>query len=166
MSEAEKPAGLPADRSIRRENLAADLIHPVLRQLYAYWDEKRTGRIGPTRAEIDPVDFRYAIGWTALVDVVGDGESFNVRVWGGNMSVFTPNDYTGRQDLKFNDGEIGVSVLENFRWVVTHRRPLSVLRDRTTAMGHYRYESMALPLSEDGKKVMQLLVTAIPPVGG
>lgn len=156
----------PADRSIRREDLAADLVHPVLRQLYAYWEEKRAGRIGPARAEIDPVDFRYAIGWTALVDVVDGGESFDVRVWGSNMSVFTPNDYTGQKDLKFRDGEIGASVLENFRWVVAHRRPLSILRDRTTAMGHYRYESMALPLSEDGEKVTQLLVTAIPPVGG
>ena len=84
MTEAESRGPPPADRSIRRENMD-DLVHPVLRQLHAYWDEKRAGRIGPTRAEIDPVDFRYAIGWTALVDVVDGGASFNVRLWGGNM---------------------------------------------------------------------------------
>lgn len=166
MSETGKPADLPADRSIRREDLATGLIHPVLRQLYAYWDDKRAGRIGPTRAEIDPVDFRYAIGWTALVDVVDDGASFDIRIWGGNMSAISPNDYTGRSSTDFADRQIGPEIVANFRWVVEKRRPLSVLRDRTTATRHYRYESMALPLSEDGKTVTQLLVTAIPPVGG
>ena len=166
MNQAESPDPAPADRSIRRADLAAGLIHPVLRQLHAYWEEKRTRRIGPTRAEIDPVDFRYAIGWTALVDVVNGGESFNVRVWGGNMSAISPNDYTGRSSADFVDREIGPDIIANFRWVVANRKPLSMLRDRTTATRHYRYESMALPLSEDGEKVTQLLVTAIPPVGG
>lgn len=166
MSEAEKAAELPADRSIRREDLAASLIHPVLRQLHAYWEDKRAGRIGPSRAEIDPVDFRYAIGWTALVDVVDGGASFNVRLWGGNMGVFSQGDYTGHKGVQFLDGDIGASIIENFRWVVANRRPLSTLRDQVTAMRHYRYEGMTLPLSEDGEKVTQLLVTAIPPIGG
>lgn len=165
MTGAESRGPPPADRSIRRENMG-DLVHPVLRQLHAYWDEKRAGRIGPTRAEIDPVDFRSAIGWTALVDVVDGGASFNVRLWGGNMSAISPNDYTGRTSADFVDREIAPAIVDNFRWVVENRRPLSMPRDRTTATRHYRYESMALPLSEDGEKVTQLLVTAIPPVGG
>ena len=166
MNETNPPYALPIDRSVRRQDLATELVHPVLQQLYAYWLDKSAGRFAPRRADIDPVDFAYAIGWTALIDVVDGGASFRPRVWGGNMKAFSRGDYTGQHRLQFIDGDITPIVLEGFRWVVANRKPSSTLRDILTAMRHYRFESVVLPLSDDGETVTQLLAAAIPPVGG
>lgn len=156
----------PIDRSIRRNDPARELVHPVLQRLYAYWLGKCAGRFAPSRVEIDPVDFPYAVGWAALIDVVDDGASFSVRVWGGKMKAFSRGEYTGQSNLQFLDADIGTKVLAGFRWVVANRKPAATLRDIETSMRHYRFESLVLPLSDDGETVTQLLTAAIPPVGG
>lgn len=165
MNDAESPHRTLTDRSIRRDP-ATELVHPVLRQLHTYWTAKCAGRFAPSRADIDPVDFSFALGWTALIDVVDGGASFNVRVWGGKMKAFSRGEYTGQSNLQFLDEAMGAKVLAGFRRVVAERKPAAMLRDIETAMRHYRFESLVLPLSDDGETVTQLLTAAIPPVGG
>lgn len=60
--------------------------HPRLRQLYEYWDKQRGDRAMPSRADLDPIDMRFAIGNVILIDVIdGDPRVFTsgctARIW-------------------------------------------------------------------------------------
>ena len=48
---------------------ALELNDDRLRRLFAYWLEKRGDRLFPAKAEIDPVEFSYILGYVTLVDV-------------------------------------------------------------------------------------------------
>ena len=43
--------------------------HPDLRTLYDYWNERRRERRWPARADINPVDLKFALGNLSLIDV-------------------------------------------------------------------------------------------------
>jgi PAS domain len=47
-----------------------DLIDPLLQRLYDYWDEKRRARAMPSRADIDPLEMAFILGYVSLVDVL------------------------------------------------------------------------------------------------
>jgi len=83
------------------ETLRADgIAAPVLRRFHAYWDGKRNGRAMPTRADIDPLEFVWALGMVSLIDVL-PGENFRFRVdgtrtaevFGADMTMRTLDDY-------------------------------------------------------------------------
>src|SRR5271154_6383357 len=80
------------------------IVHPSLRQLYDYWDEKRAGRAMPSRADLDPIEMRFAIGNVILVDVIeGTPLGFHIRLHGTNLSERVRYDLTGKMldDLPF-----------------------------------------------------------------
>jgi hypothetical protein len=61
-------------------DLAADSRDETLRRLLAYWQERRGARRFPARGDVDPVEFRYALGHVSMVDVVGDPPRFRFRL--------------------------------------------------------------------------------------
>jgi len=56
------------------EGLLARIQHPILKRMIAYWDEKRGARAWPLRADFDPLDFWYAVGYVSLIDVRSSDE--------------------------------------------------------------------------------------------
>lgn len=164
-SAGEPANGLSPDAVVERsEDLTATTRHPLLRRLFEYWSGKAAGRMAPTRADIDPVDFSYAIGWTTLVDVLEGGGEFQARVFGGGMAMMAGQELTGRTSAAMQDPELRRAIVANLRWVVANRKPLRIYREQTTAQRRYRYETVILPLSSDGQTVDQLLMAATPPL--
>lgn len=158
-------AGVQSDAVVERsEDVAATVRHPLLRRLFEYWFDKAAGRMAPARGDIDPVDFSYAIGWTTLVDVLETGAEFQARVFGGGMAMMAGQELTGRTSAAMQDPELRQAIVTNLRWVVTNRKPLRIYREQTTAQRRYRYETVILPLSSDGRQVDQLLMAATPPL--
>jgi hypothetical protein len=43
-------------------NFVEQIRRPMLRGLYAYWDEKRGAREFPGRLDIDPIEMSFALG--------------------------------------------------------------------------------------------------------
>lgn len=71
------PAPRPQQSYVERsEDVAAARKHAILRRRFAYSDSRRGERMAPAGADIDPLDFRYALGWVTLVDVEGSGSGF------------------------------------------------------------------------------------------
>ncbi len=55
---------------LRREQSAdPDSSTTPVHRLLAYWLEKRGDRLFPAKAEIDPVEFPYILGYVTLVEV-------------------------------------------------------------------------------------------------
>jgi hypothetical protein len=133
--------------------------HPKLRQLYDYWDGKRGDRAMPSRADLDPVDIRFAIGDVVLADVLDETPPrFRIRVHGTNLSERTSFDLTGKMLDEMPAPEFRDLSTRSFRKVVRTKEPLHVIAERPLDGRTQRYEAIILPLSSDGERVDRLMI--------
>jgi hypothetical protein len=134
------------------------IVHPSLQRLYQYWSEKRGGRNMPSRADIDPLDIRYAIGNVILIDVI-DGEplKFRIRLHGTNLAERVRFDLTGKMLDEMPQAEFRDLTRQSFTKVATTKKPLHAHRDRILDDRLRRYETIILPLSSDGDRVDVIL---------
>lgn len=136
--------------------------HPKLRQLYEYWDGRRGERAMPSRADIDPVDMRFAIGDVILAEVVDETPPrFRIRLHGSNLSERTNFDLTGKMLDEMPVPEFRELSTRSFRKVVRTKEPLHVIAERPLDGRIQRYEAILLPLSADGTRVDRLMVGMI-----
>src|SRR5688572_4647094 len=85
----DRPAVSRANREATTEShlnrtsiLAADIRSDVLRRLVAHWHAIRHGRSMPRRADFDPLDVRFALGYLSLIQVESDPMRFYFRLDG------------------------------------------------------------------------------------
>ena len=136
--------------------------HPKLRQLYQYWDGKRGERPMPARAELDPIDMRFAIGDVIMADVLdGDPPRFRIRLHGTNLAERTNFDLTGKMLDEMPAPEFRDLVGRSFRKVVREKASLHVIAERLLDGRMHRYEAVILPLSSDGAQVDRLMIGMI-----
>jgi hypothetical protein len=138
------------------------IVHPKLRQLYEYWDGKRGARSMPSRADLDPIDIRFAIGDVILADVIDETPPrFRIRLHGTNLSERTNFDLTGKMLDAMPVPEFRDLSTRSFRKVVRTKEPLHALANRLLDGRMQRYEAILLPLSSDGERIDRLLVGMI-----
>lgn len=135
-----------------------EIRHPLLRRLYDYWDGKRAGRALPSRADIDPVEFRWIVGNVLLIEVAHDPLRFRFRIHGDNLARRSGFDMTGKGMDEYPDPEYAKVALRSFSTVAETGRPLARIDERTIQGRTYGYEALHLPLSADGRRVDMLLV--------
>jgi hypothetical protein len=132
------------------------LADPLLLRLYEYWGKKRQGRTMPSRADIDPVEMAFMLGYIVLVDVLYEPLRFGIRVHGTELA------RRAGYDLKTLDklpvGEFRALALQSFTATVESRAPKHSIRNRMIQGRSWRYESLILPLSRNGTLVDMLLV--------
>jgi hypothetical protein len=130
---------------------------PKLRKLYAYWDERRQGREFPARRDIDPLDFRYALGRIMLLDVLYEPLRFRFRLHGTALALRAGYDMTGKMADTLPNRDNRAVLLERCRMLVEMRQPAAVTKERILGKDYYGYEALWLPLSEDGKTISMLM---------
>ena len=136
-----------------------DIVHPKLQRLYQYWSEKRGERPMPARADLDPIDIRFAIGDVILADVIDETPPrFRIRLHGTNLSERTNFDLTGKMLDEMPAPEFRDLSHRSFTKVVRTREPLHALANRLLDGRTQRYEAIILPLSADGQRVDRLLI--------
>jgi hypothetical protein len=138
---------------------------PTSRQLYAYWDRIRNGRVAPRRFEIEPariagllpetfiaegaglLGFRFRLAGTKIC------EQFGKELRGIDLlSLFDEKDreqLTGVLQAIFTDGAVGYGLVRSF-----------TLSNRQAS-----FELVLMPLIHTGEKINRLLgvITAIEP---
>jgi len=130
----------------------------VLERLYAYWQEKRGGRRFPARADLDPVDFAYALGWVILADVSHDPLRFYIRLYGSELAQRAGFDVTGTYLHDHPQPEFRTYVEKEWRETVERAEPTHGHFDRWVETRRYRFETVRLPLSTDGRNIDMLLI--------
>ncbi|MGO8918746.1 MAG: PAS domain-containing protein [Stellaceae bacterium] len=130
---------------------------PCLRRLYAYWDERRQGREFPARSDLDPLDFRYALGHVMLLDVLGDPLRFRFRLHGSVLAQRAGYDMTGKLADDLPDPTNRERLIERCRALVAARQPLAVINERILGRRRFGYEVVWLPLGEDGRTIDMLM---------
>jgi hypothetical protein len=136
-----------------------EIAHPKLRQLYEYWDGKRTGRKMPSRADLDPLEMTFVIGNLILVDVLDETPPrFKIRLHGTNLSQRAGYELTGKMLDELPVTEFRTLARHSFTQVATTGELTAGKRDRIIDGRFARYETVIMPLSDDGERVDRLIV--------
>ena len=136
-----------------------EIVHPNLRRLYEYWVEKRGERKMPARVDIDPLDILYIVGNVILVDVIdGDPLRFHIRLHGTNLAERVGYELTGKMLDELPVDDFRALAQQSFSWVTSKAQPLHSRRDRIIDGRFARYETVIMPLSDDGERVNRLLI--------
>lgn len=136
-----------------------DVCDEHVRQLFAYWNERRAGRVMPLRTDIDPADFPHHLPGILLIDVRWEPLDFVYRVVGTREVEARGFNPTGKPVTGNWFGSDEERVLSNYRYVATKQSFLYDYDPFMTKDGHFLVdESLFLPLSLDGARVDQILV--------
>jgi hypothetical protein len=138
-------------------SLTDNIETPDLRRLYAYWEGLRRGREFPARRDIDPFDFRYALGHVMLLDVLYQPLRFRFRLHGTALALRAGYDMTGKMADELPNAKNRAMLIERCRTIVERRRPQAVIDNRLLDRSQLWFEVLWLPLSEDGSAISMLM---------
>ena len=151
-------AGLPSHNVI---NFQPDLssFASDIALFYAYWNNKRSGRVMPARADIDPLEIVPLLPGVMLIDVVADARRFVYRLVGTREAAMRGRDPTGKSVGEGFYGASAEASLASYQDVVTRRAPRLERREFVTPDGRYgREQVILLPLSDDDARVTMIIV--------
>lgn len=131
---------------------------PLLQRLHQDWESRRRGRQMPARADFDPVDLKYVLGYLSLIDVQRDPLRFRFRIHASNIAGRVGFDLTGKDVDAIADVHYRKLVRAHYIAVVEQRRPVVEFRDRVVTDNTCLHcEVLALPLADDGETVDRIM---------
>ena len=133
-----------------------------LRRLFAYWAEKRGDRRFPAKAEIDPVEFPYILGYVTLVDVEREPRRYRFRLDGSILVALSGTDYTGRYLDELPGEQYVAFIRETYDRVVDSGEPYRYRKNGLFDQQHFSEETIILPLRDSPPHVDMLVVAVIP----
>jgi hypothetical protein len=143
-------------------DFAAAIESEVLRRLMAHWSRIRGQRRMPARADFDPLEVRYALGYISLIEVHRDPLRFYFRLDGTKQVDLFGVDCTRRYlDEAIPPDHLALATA-SFSDVVRHREPRYLARQTAFHERLIDYEAVILPFSSDSEQV-DLLMTGIVP---
>jgi hypothetical protein len=136
--------------------------HPDLRTLYDYWNERRRGRRWPSRADINPLELKFALGNLSLIDVSRTSPPrFTFRLVGTLFSQRIGQDLTGKTVDDIPDPVYRAEITKAYRRMIEAGEPSVSLGERDFDGEARRFETLRLPLSEDGQSINMVLICAL-----
>lgn len=158
------PADLPPQGPITETELDSRL-----RDLLAYWREKRTvrgaGRRFPARADIDPLDLRSLLGNINLIDVVRGADAkprFRYRLFGSEFVFYHGGDLTGVWVDEIPNPVYRDELNALYMMVVNTGATPMVSYDYLLESRRHRFQAIILPLATDGDTVDMILSSGLP----
>ncbi|MDQ7250849.1 PAS domain-containing protein [Dongia sedimenti] len=143
------------------EGLLARVRHPTLKRMVTFWDEKRRGRDWPLRADFDPLEFWFAVGYVSLIEVIsapGSGaRRYFFRLDGTRQVDLFGVDFTGKFLDQVADAEGTRVAEESYGAVVDQGEPQHHVRQVDFHDRPIQYEIAILPLSKTGEGVDMLM---------
>jgi hypothetical protein len=160
-------AGISASTTPYPRTTTLDFLRrcrPSTAAFYRYWDEKRDGRLMPSRTDIDPLEMKPWLAGTALIDVTREasapnGYELRYRLVGTRPTMLRGQDVTGMLVTIGYHGANLEAALENYRLVI-EGKTLVFDWDRTPSTDGFarEAETLLLPLSSDSEHVNMVLV--------
>jgi hypothetical protein len=141
---------------------ASAIQSDVLRRLVAHWSRIRGHRRMPRRADFDPLEVRYALGYISLIEVHRDPLRFYFRLDGTKQVELFGVDCTRRYLEEAMPPDHVAMASVSFSEAVARREPCYHRRQIAFRERPIDYEVVILPFSNDGEGV-DLLMTGIMP---
>ncbi|HEY1384628.1 MAG TPA: PAS domain-containing protein [Dongiaceae bacterium] len=145
-----------------RDAPVLELEDDRLRRLLAYWLEKRGDRSFPQKAEIDPIEFPYILGYVTLVDVEHEPRRYHFRLDGSILVELSGTDYTGRYLDELPGAEYIAFIKATYDRVVDSGEPHRYRKNGLFDQQHFSEETLILPLGDTPPRVDMLVVAVIP----
>lgn len=142
--------------------LTSQIRSDVLRRLVAHWRRICRGRRMPARADFDPLEVRFAVGYISLIAVHRDPLRFFFRLDGTKQVELFGIDCTQRYLDEVMPADHATMATASYCAVVERREPSYHQRKIPFRERLIDYEIMILPFSDDGDRV-DLLMTGIVP---
>jgi len=135
--------------------------HPACVFLHDLWQQKRSARAMPSRADFSPVQLKQHLGWVTILDVLPSKRDFRYRLIGTLVTEYFATDWTGKTVMEAfaSHGEaVAKQVNSTFRKVARDRVVMRTSGNADwLAEGMEEYEAVYLPLSDDGENVTHIL---------
>ena len=129
----------------------------ILDALGEYWQTKCGDHALPSRADLDPADFRYALGNVSLIDVLANPLRFRIRVVASNVEARFDRALTGTYLDDLPEPESARLWDKVYRTVVRTRTPQTfvgeVVEDGVARM----YRGKIWPLASNHRDIDMLL---------
>jgi hypothetical protein len=140
-----------------------EIRHALLRALYAYWDDRRGGRIMPARSDLDPVDIPDLLRHLILLDVTHDPLRFRVRLYGTEIAERAGRDPTGKTFDELYAGVYLETAKQTYEDILVSRAPhfsqrVFPIGDGTSEL---RYDRLILPFAKDGQTIDSFLLCIV-----
>jgi hypothetical protein len=134
------------------------IAHPILRQLYDYWLNRRSGRPVPLRRSIDPVDIPLLLPHLIIAERA-DGDDLRYRLVGTRIVDAHGVDYTGWRLSRLAKGEALTLAHRLYAPVMGEGLPVYSEGPFQWPGGEFRWtRRLHLPMSLDGARVDLALV--------
>ncbi len=142
------------------ENCVDDLHDQRLRRLLDYWNALRGETAMPAKSAIDPVDFRFVLGYVTLVDVEDAPRRYHFRLDGSILARLSGVDYTGRYLDELGMPDYIDFIAAGYDLVVASRKPYAYRKEGDFDAKSFAEETLILPLGEAA--ATHLMVAVIP----
>jgi hypothetical protein len=133
-----------------------------LRRLFAYWLDKRGERLFPAKAEIDPVEFAYVLGYVTLVEVEHAPRRYRFRLDGSILVELSGTNYTGRYLDELPGEEYVAFIKETYDRVTDSGEPFRYRKNELLDQQQFSEETLILPFGDNPPVVEMLMVAVIP----
>jgi hypothetical protein len=130
-------------------------------RLLDYWQSKCGGRDMPMPADIEPIEFKFILGYVTLVDVEANPKRYLFRLDGSILASLSGMDYTGKYLDQLGMPEYCAFVAASYDKVVDARRPYAYRKRGAFDKVSFSEETVILPLGTDNQ-VLRLMVAVIP----
>jgi hypothetical protein len=143
------------------ENCVQNLHDQRLQRLLEYWNALRGRAAMPPKAAIDPLDFRYILGYVTLVDVEAGPRRYRFRLDGSILVRLSGLDYTGRYLDQLDMPDYIDFIAAGYDLVVDSGKPYAYRKEGDFDTKSFDEETLILPLSA-ADTVGHLMVAVIP----
>jgi len=132
---------------------------PDVRAMYEYWRSKRAGDALPAPQAIDPIDIPKLLPEITLVNVARDPLTFTYRLVGTRECAVRGFDPTGWDIRNGFIGDSADAVFARYKEVSeTGQVGFFSEKNKTEGNRWMPFETIYLPLAEDGRTVTRILV--------
>jgi hypothetical protein len=130
----------------------------ALKRLYIYWTDRRGTKRFPSRRDIDPLDFGFAVGRVSLIDVVGSPVRFRYRLVSTTLTRHLGYEMTGKFLDEVPEPEMQVFTRNFYMKALDLRAPFFESGEFVIDARHWRHETLVLPLSADETTINMLMI--------
>lgn len=130
-------------------------------RLLAYWRDKVVDGVMPPPESIEPMDFKFILGYLTLVDVEASPRRYRFRLDGSILASLSGMDYTGKYLDQLGLPEYCAFVAATYDRVVDGKAPYAYRKRGAFDKQSFSEETLILPLGLGGR-VQRLMVAVIP----
>lgn len=139
-------------------SLVAVSTNAKLTDLYKYWHRKRGDRLFPSRADLDPLEFQYAMGLVSLVDFIPGSRKYRYRLVSTALIARLGYDMTGKWVDEIPDEDARRYVKDFYDTAIIVRVPIYEKSERFFDHRIWKHEALSLPLSDDNDNINMLMI--------